>query len=112
MKKEKKAKKMTLKEKCENMFNTLHISKDVGEGAMRQILQHTARSKFPMPALAEKGLKFFANKAKDEHGSLLLAIFCMVYSRILLDPNIGCVTMSEKKGGNGNEQGNIKEANK
>jgi len=94
MKKKEKAKKMTLKEKCDNMFRVLHIQPQIGEDALRKLVEYTQRSKLPMPALAEKGLKFFVGIAKDEHASLLLAIFCLVYSRVLLDPTIGCITVT------------------
>jgi len=109
MVKEKKFKEMTLQEKCENMFKELHISQPIGEGAIAQIVKHTARNRFPMAAIAEKGLKFLTSKKKDKHSSLLLAIFCMVYSRILLDPTIGCVTVDEKKGGSNNGEKEAKE---
>ena len=98
-KKEKKVKEKTLKEKCENMFTVLHISREIGEGALKQLVIMTKKTQLPMPALAEDALRFLTNKKKDRHGSLLLAIFCLVYSRILLDPRIGSVTMTEKKGG-------------
>lgn len=112
MKKEKKTKERTLREKCEDMFTALHISRVVGEGALKQLVAMTKKTQLPMPALAEDALRFLANKKKDKHGSLLLAIFCLVYSRILLDPTIGFMSMSEKKGGKKNEKVETSKANK
>jgi len=110
--KKKKAKKMTLREKCERMFRALHIQPQIGENALRKLVEYTARTKLPMPALAEQGLKFFVSMEKDEHASLLLAVFCLVYSRILLDPTIGCVMMSEEKGDDKGEKVDSSKTNK
>ena len=111
-KKEKKVKEKTLREKCEDMFNTLHISQEIGEGALRVLVTRTKSTQLPMPALAEDALRFLANKKNDRHGSLLLAAFCLVYSRILLDPTIGSVTMTEKKGDDRNEKVEASKTNK
>ena len=110
--KKKKARKMTLREKCERMFTVLHIQPQIGENALRKLVEYTAKTKLPMPALAENALRFLANKKKDRHGSLLLAIFCLVYSRILLDPTIGSVTMTEEKGDDKGEKVDSSKTNK
>ena len=110
--KKKKARKMTLREKCERMFTVLHIQPQIGENALRKLVEYTAKTKLPMPALSEQGLKFFVSMAKDKHASLLLAVFCLVYSRILLDPTIGCVTMSEKEGDDKNEKDKTSKSDK
>ena len=94
------------------MFRTLHIQPQIGENALRQLVERTAKTQLPMPSLAEQGLKFFVSMEKDKHASLLLAIFCLVYSRILLDPTIGSITMTEKKGDVKGEKDDSSKTNK
>ena len=89
--------------KCEEMFNALQINKDIGNSAVTALSKKMKTSLKPMNALADKAVEYFKDKMDDEHTPILFAIFSLLFSRILFDPAIGTITMSEmKKGGEDN----------
>ena len=93
--------------KCEEMFNTLQINKDIGNSAITALSREMKRSLKPMNALADKAVEYFKDKMDDEHTHILFAVFSLLFSRILFDPTIGTVTMSKIKKGeedNGQEE--------
>ena len=98
-KKLKAVEKRSAQQKCEEMFQELHIASDIGNSAIRALTKEMKSSLKPMGALADNAVEYFKDKMDDEHTSILLAVFALVFSRTLFDPSIASLTMTEKKGG-------------
>jgi len=103
-----------LKEKTLDMFDQLCVDREMGMDAVHVLSIEMGKTKKPMFMLSAKALKFFKSKAGDEHITILFSIFCILFSRILLDANVGVVTITKnkKKGGDTNEKGRIKKVSK
>lgn len=91
--------KRSAQQKCEEMFEKLHITMNIGNSAIMALTKEMKSSSKPMGALADNAVEYFKDKMEDEHTAILLAVFSLVFSRTLFDPSIGCLTMTEKKGG-------------
>lgn len=105
-KKLKQVDKRSAQQKCEEMFKELHIDMQTGNSAIRALSTEMKRSLKPMGGLADRAIEFFKDKMDDEHTPILFAVFGLLFSRILFDPTVGCVTMSKikKKGDNDSGQ--------
>lgn len=104
-KKLKQVDKRSAQQKCEEMFGELHIDMDVGRSAIRALSTEMKRTLKPMGGLADRAIEFFKDKMDDEHTSILFAVFGLLFSRILFDPTVGCVTMTKiKKKGDGKDE--------
>lgn len=114
MKKEERIKVKTLADKACDMFDQLHIDRKMGQEVVHTLTTKMAKTQKPMPLLGNRAVEFFKGKMGDKHTPILLSVYCLLFSRILLDPGIGVVTMTEdkKKGDNGDEKERTKDTSK
>lgn len=108
IKKLKQVVKKSAQEKAREMFRALQINEDIGNSAVRELTIQMERTQLPMGGLADKAVEYFKDKMDDAHIGILLAVFSLIFSRILFDPAIGCITMDKiKKGDEKNDKGDI-----
>jgi len=100
--------------KCEEMFEILHINHDIGTSAINVLGSEMKKTLKPMTALAEGAVNYFKDRMDDKHTPIMFAVFSLIFSRLLFDPTIGCVTMTKikKEGEKDNEQKGIIKTNK
>ena len=84
--------------KCEEMFGILGIDMGVGRSAINALSKEMKVSLKPMGGLADKAIEFFKDKMDDRHTPILFAVFSLLFSRILFDPTVSCITITERKG--------------
>jgi len=97
VKKEEKTKPKTITEKANEMFDQLHIDRKMGVEATHTLAVEMARTQKPMGLLGDRAVEFFKGKMGDKHTPILLSIYCLVFSKTLLDPSVGVITMTEYK---------------
>ena len=85
--------------KCEEMFEILHINHDIGTSAINVLGSEMKKTLKPMTALAEGAVNYFKDRMDDKHTPIMFAVFSLIFSRLLFDPTIGCVTMTKIKKG-------------
>jgi len=104
----------TLQERAIAMFNQLHVDERMGSEVVHTLSSMMAETKKPVFLLSNRAVEFFKGKMGDKYTPILLSVYCLLFSRILLDPNIGVITMTEdkKKGDDSNEKGKVKGASK
>ena len=97
MKKEEEKVVKTLTQKANDMFDFLHISREMGAKMAHVLTTEMAKTKKPMALLGDRGVEFFKGKMGDKHTPILLSIYCLIFSDTLLNPTIGVITMSNYK---------------
>ena len=105
---------MILEKKAIEMFDQLHIGRRMGGEIVHTLIVMLDKTKKPMILLSNEAIKFFKGKTEDKYTPILLSIYCLLFSRILLDSNIGVVTMTEdkKKGDDSNEKERVKDTSR
>ena len=84
--------------KLREMYDAVHIPEPMGIAATHALSEGITLSKKPMVDISELAIGFFKDKMGDRHAPLLLSVFCIIFTQVLFDPNVGCVTMSKYKG--------------
>ena len=85
--------------KCEEMFRAICINKDIGNSAVTALGSEMKKTLKPMTALADRAVEYFKDRMDDKHTPIMFAVFSLIFSRVLFDPTVGCVTMTETKKG-------------
>lgn len=98
--------KKSAQEKAREMFGALRVNEEIGNSAVRELTIRMKNTQLPMGGLADRAVEYFKDKMDDEHIGILFAVFSLIFSRILFDPSIGCITMDKmKKGDKNNDKG-------
>ena len=105
---------MILEKEVMDMFDQLQVDRRIGGKIVHVLVDLLDETKKPMNLLSYKAVEFFKGKTEDKYTPILLSIYCLLFSRILLDSNIGVVTMTEdkKKGDDSNEKERVKDTSR
>jgi hypothetical protein len=93
--------------KLREMYNAIHVPLPMGTAAASALDKSIRASKKPMPQFSQNAVNFFKDKIDDKHAPILLSVFCMLFYQVLFDPRVGCVTMTNIKKEEGDNEGRI-----